>query len=274
MIKRVLITALPISVSLVTALFAFVPDSILQYINFFKFENEYVNLMLIRIFILVVAFVILFVGILLYRLFKRSVVIKGKEYVVEVAYKNIFDLHNCLKVINFDECLTTRVGLKPEDIKAGSVCGQYLTKFPLTDEEVTNLRDEYGLKPTSRKSNFNRQTCYESGRLLPKDDFLIMVFARLNKDGRGTMTRDEYIDCLNVLWREIDKYHGEKSVAIPVLGSNITYFEDSELSQQELLDIMISSYKINRRKIKKPQKLIICCRKKDNFSLNKIGEFI
>ena len=97
MIKRILITALPLSVSLATALFAFVPDSILQCINFFKSENEYVNLMLIRILILVIDFAILFICLLLYRFFKRHVIIQGNDFVIEVAYKDIFELRDCLK---------------------------------------------------------------------------------------------------------------------------------------------------------------------------------
>lgn len=44
------------------------------------------------------------------------------------------------------------------------------------------------------------------------------------------------------------------------------------LTQQELLDLIILSYKLSNNKIKLPNKLIIVCRKNDDFSLNNIGE--
>ena len=49
---------------------------------------------------------------------------------------------------------------------------------------------------------------------------------------------------------------------------------DASLTQQELLDIIIWSYKLNSHKIKSPYKLRIVCKKCDEFSLNKIGENI
>lgn len=44
------------------------------------------------------------------------------------------------------------------------------------------------------------------------------------------------------------------------------------LTQQELLDLIIESYKLSTYKIKVTYKLYIICKKKDNFSLNRIVE--
>jgi len=46
------------------------------------------------------------------------------------------------------------------------------------------------------------------------------------------------------------------------------------LTQQELLDMMIASYKLSAHKIKAPWKLRIICQKRDGFSLNKIGTHV
>jgi hypothetical protein len=61
-------------------------------------------------------------------------------------------------------------------------------------------------------------------------------------------------------------------VCIPILGSGITRFEDKLLTQQELLDIILASYKLSSHKIKPPYQLHIVCKKGDDFSLNRIGE--
>ena len=99
-----------------------------------------------------------------------------------------------------------------------------------------------------------------------------MAFAKLDEDGRGQFfSRDEYLDCLSILWNEIDKYYGQNDVCIPVLGAGLTRIGDKILTQQELLDIIIASYKLSSHKLKLPCQLHIVCKRNDNFSLNKIG---
>ena len=88
------------------------------------------------------------------------------------------------------------------------------------------------------------------------------------------MTREEYLDCLSLLWKEIDKHYGQNDVCIPILGSGVTRIDGVSLSQQELLDMIIESYKLTTHKIKLPNKLYIVCKKQDDFSLNRIGENI
>lgn len=43
-----------------------------------------------------------------------------------------------------------------------------------------------------------------------------------------------------------------------------------DLTQQELLDIMIASYRLHPKKLKKPNTLHIVCKERDGFSLNAI----
>lgn len=88
------------------------------------------------------------------------------------------------------------------------------------------------------------------------------------------MTREEFLDCLEVLWKEINKYYASKSVAISVLGSGITRLKGEMLTKQQLLDMIIASYKLYAEKIKLPANLYIECKRDDDFSLNKIGEYI
>lgn len=102
-----------------------------------------------------------------------------------------------------------------------------------------------------------------------------MAFAQLAKDGKGMFrSYDEFLECLSLLWKEIDKYYGQKDVCISVLGSGLTRIGDTSFTQQELLDIIIESYKLSSHKIKLPYKLHIVCKECDDFSLNNIGENI
>ena len=207
---------------------------------------------------------------LLYVKNRQNVYIKGKNYNIHIQYGDLFEMNKCKKIIPFDECFTTSVGKRPEDIKSKSICGQYLEKNPIHDMQA--LINNAQLKPQKNKSKYQGKECYESGRLVPRGDDLLLAFAKLDKDGLGKMSQEEYINCLSVLWKEIDKYYGQRDICIPVLGSGITRMDNTLLTQQELLDIIISSYKISPYKIKAPYKLHIVCREVESFSLSKVEE--
>ena len=190
---------------------------------------------------------------------------------VEIKYGDILKIKKCKKVINFDECFTTTVGESPSEIKPTSICGQYLLKNPNIDMDrlIANAK----LKPAKTNSKFQNKVRYDSGKLVPNGDDLLMAFAKLDEDGIGMFfSYQEFLDCLSILWEEIDKYYGQKDVCIPILGSGLTRINGQSPTQQELLDIIIMSYKLNIHKIKKPYKLRIICKKNDGFSLNNIGE--
>lgn len=103
---------------------------------------------------------------------------------------------------------------------------------------------------------------------------LSAAFAKLNGDGRAEFKqRKEYLDCLSRLWGEIYKHCDQRDVAIPILGSGLTNFSGGSgkpLSQQELLSMIIRSYKLSDKKVKRPQRLRIVCKRQDGFSLNRI----
>lgn len=206
----------------------------------------------------------------LWRYFRQSITIKGYNYGIKIEYGDIFKVKNCKKVIGFDECFTTEVGRLPHQIKPSSICGQFLSKYP--EINLSSLINNIGLTPSGRHSEYAGKECYTSGSLLPFDEYLLMAFAKLNSDGRANMTRKEYTDSLSKLWQEIDKYYDQSDVAIPVLGSGITRFKDTSLNQQQLVDVIIASYRLSPYKIKHPHKLRIVCAKKDGFSLNEIDK--
>lgn len=203
---------------------------------------------------------------------RKSIILDDGESVIEVKYGDLLEEKGCHRVISFDECYTTRVGSNPEDIKPTSICGQYLSAN--SDLDIGDLVNRSGLVPESMPSRYAERLCYAPGSVVSAGDDLLVAFARLNEDGRAEFTkRTEYLDCLTRLWDEIYKHCDQRDVAIPILGSGQTSFSGGTgkpLTQQELLNMIIWSYKLSANKIKRPQKLRIVCRRQDGFSLNKV----
>ena len=163
---------------------------------------------------------------------RKRITIKGDSYSIQVEYGNLFEISDCKKVVAFDECFTTKVGDNPSDVNSDSVCGQFLQSHPI--ENMQSLIDSVNLKPAKGKSKFQGKTKYESGKLVPFEDYLLLSFAKLNSGGSGELTRDEFLECLSILWREIEMYYGQKDVALPILGSGVTRMGDDSLNQQKL----------------------------------------
>lgn len=201
---------------------------------------------------------------------RRKITIKGKNYCIQIKYGDIFSEEGW-KVINFDECFTTKVGNGKGDIKASSLCGKYLERYPIKD--MQSLIDEAGLKPSRKKSLYQNKARYKSGFIIPRDGYFLLSFAKLDSEGLGFFeSREEYYQCLSTLWKELDARYEERDVCISILGSGLTRIGDETPTRQELVDMIIYSYKLSHRKIKTTLKII--CQRGRDFSLDEVGKTI
>ena len=268
--KKYIKLSLTYSVSITTFIFMFLPENLFKNVKLLNNVIDEVNIIVNRIlfFVMVLILILFILGV--HFVTRNSVKIRGRNYTVEIKYGDIFKQKKCKKLIPFDECFTTSVGTAPADINPSSVCGKYLKMNPNLD--IDALISASDLKTKGKSKNMGRNR-YESGRLIINGDYLLMAFVKLDKDGVGRMTYSEFLVSLSVLWEEIDKYYGQEDVCIPILGSGATRLRDISLTKQEVLDIIIASYKLAQSKIHKPNKLVIVCRKED-VSLNKIGTYI
>lgn len=266
---------------LISGIFTFLPESIIGKITLIPNEifkqftlegcNLEINIIVNRVLIFSIIWLIAIVACKAYLCFRSTVSIKGNNYKITVEYGDLFKMSKCKRVINFDECFTTKIGVNPADIKSTSICGQYLMKNPNID--IQSLLSNSQLRPLEEKSKYQNKERYESGRIVQNGDYLLLAFAKLDERGVGRLTRDEYLECLSVLWKEIDIHYGQQDVCMPILGAGLTRFAEgsgASISQQELLDMMIWSYKLSAHKIKSPYKLRIICKKNEDFSLDKI----
>ena len=258
------------TLSIISGVFTVVPESFFAKIKLISSASDELNIILSRVLALILVLVVVVIIMTLYLSYRKSVQIKGHNYSIQIEYGDIFQMSSCKKVIAFDECFTTSVGSAPGDVKPTSVCGQYLNSHPIQD--MQGLINATGLKPAKRKSDYKKKVRYESGRLVPNGEYLLMAFAKLDEKGLGGLTRDQFLDALSTLWEELNTHCAQEDVCITILGSGITRMKGESLTQQQLLDIIIASYQLSSHKIKSPYKLRIVCQKRDDFSLNKISK--
>ena len=275
MLKKFFIKTLKNTAYVVAPIFTFLPESffkdyVIIDIQPLLFDNpDTTNILINRLLVIIAIFISVFILMLLCLKFKKTCSIENSiyNYSITIERGDIFKQSNCKIVIAFDECFTTKIGNDIGDIKPDSICGQYLKLHP--DLDIKDLIKKSGIKPVGT-SKYKDQPKYKIGTILQNDDDLLLAFTRLNKQGRGKLTRNEYIDCLNLLWEEIEQYtdSNKKDICMPILGSGITVFEDGYISQQELLDIIIWSYKLSIHKT--GARLRILYRDTDGFSVNNI----
>lgn len=278
--------SVPWAFAAVTGVFTFVPESFFashrwvtqELLNEFKLLSKVdaasVNIIISRLACFLAIWIAISVIYLLFLLFRRWTTIYGDNYSIRVEYGNILNKRNCKRVINFDECFTTKVGDKTADINPKSICGQYLTAHPELD--MQKLIDDAHVAPARAKSKYQQKVRYDSGTIVPNGDDLLMAFAKLDTTGKGRFfSRDEYLQCLDRLWKELENHYSEMDVCVPILGAGTTSFDGgsgASISQQDLLDMMIYSYKLSSHKIKTPYKLRIVCKKNRGFSINNIDK--
>ena len=270
---------------IVSAIFTFVPESFFQVVKWVPvqamqksvLESGITDIEVDIVISRVIVFAAIWFGIALayniYRIKRKSIKIKGANYTIQIKYGDLLKEKKCKKVINFDECFTTHIGTNPCDVKKTSICGQYLSQDG-KNLNIQQLLSNVQIKPEERISRYAGKISYKPGSIIAIGDYLLLAFATLDENGRARFfSLDEFVECLLTMWKQIEVNCTQQDVCIPILGSGLTNFEGgngASLSQQELLNLIVWSYKLSPHKIKAPYKLRIICQKRDGFSFNDI----
>ncbi len=196
--------------------------------------------------------------------------------IIDVKIGNIFE-ETDLKVISFNEYFDTLV----DDIiiANSSLNGKYI-KEKINDVFELDNRIDTSLNNKSICTNNNRTSgkkkVYKLGTIFKNnDDYLLTAFSKFDDNNRAYLNMSDYIDFLLNFWNEIDIIYAGRSVSIPLLGSGITRFRGYDtISEQELLELLIWSFKISRIRFTYPSKVSIVIHEsnKDKINFYKLKE--
>lgn len=196
---------------------------------------------------------------------------------VEIKVGNIFDEEG-LKVIAFNEYYDTQVDDKiiANETLNGFFIIDKVTDIQDLDEKIANdehLQEKIICREQTRRHG--KTVKYELGTLFKYGEYLLAAFSHFDRDNRAYLTMPDYLNFLINFWNEVDRIYAGKSVVIPLLGSGITRFKGYDMiSEQELLEVLIWSFKISRVKFTYPSKIIIVISeaKKDKINFYKLKE--
>lgn len=178
-----------------------------------------------------------------------------------------------LKVIAFNEYFDTVVD--DRIISAHSLNGIFIKHhLPATLGKLNDHIDSYAFdKDEVAEVNEARvggkKQRYKLGTLCVYDDFILAAFAKFDESNRAVLTMPEYLEFLINFWDKINKVYAQQSVSTPVFGSGITRIkEHKNISDEDLLKIMLWTFRISEMRFKYPAKLTIVIHKDKIDSIN------
>lgn len=219
----------------------------------------------------------MYIGIWIHSNIRQSICLKINTSEIEVKFGDIFFEQADFKVIAFNEYFDTLVDDKI--IARSTLNGKFIDKcFKDKVDDLNDIisTDEHLYEAIVEKNVMRavgKRTKYKLGTICVVDDYLLTALTHFDIENKAYLEMNDYINCLLNFWNEIDRVYAGKTVALPVLGSGITRFRGYDnISDQELLELIIWTFKVSRIKFTYPSKvkIIVYENKFDKINLLKL----
>lgn len=198
--------------------------------------------------------------------------VEGSEVIIKAG--DIFE-QDGFKVIAFNEYFDTQVDDKI--ISNQSLNGIFINKyFKDVVSKLDKYIESYDFEENKIDVNDNRKDGkkqkFKIGTICIYEDFILAAFAKFDDNNKAILTMPEYLEFLIKFWDEINRVYAQKSVTVPVFGSGITRIkEHKNISDEELLKIMLWTFRISEMRFRYPAKLTIVIHKDKINQVNLVG---
>lgn len=178
-----------------------------------------------------------------------------------------------LKAIAFNEYFDTIVDDKI--ISSNSLNGIFINNyFKNNVSELDSIIDNYILEDDIIDDHVIRLQGGKTKRtrlstIVVINDFLLTAFSKFDRHDRAILTMPEYIEFLINFWDRVNRIYAQRNISVPIFGSGITRIkEHKNIGDEELLKIMIWTFKLSEMKFKYPAKLTIVIHKEKIKQIN------
>jgi len=195
--------------------------------------------------------------------------IEGSTVVIRTG--DIFEQPG-FKAIAFNEYFDTQVD--DRIISSNSLNGIFLKEhLPISLDEFDDLINTYKFEQDDvLEANVEREgksTRYRLGTVFVCDEYIATAFSKFDSHNRAVLTMPQYLEFLISFWDNVNRVYSQKSVSVTIFGSGITRIkEHKNISDEDLLKIMLWTFRISEMRFKFPAKLTIVVHKDKIDSIN------
>ncbi|WP_282344756.1 macro domain-containing protein [Pseudomonas sp. PS02288] len=171
-----------------------------------------------------------------------------------------------LKAIAFNEYFDTQVDNKV--IGEGSLNGIFINKhLDVSVAELDHHIEDYAfdanevLESNDGRKQGKRQR-YQIGTICIYKDYLLTAFSKFDENNKALLTMPEYLEFLINFWDRVNNVYAQQSVSTTIFGSGITRIRGHKnIADEDLLKIMLWTFRISEMRFKYPAKLTIIIHK-------------
>lgn len=194
---------------------------------------------------------------------KININVEGSIVTIKVG--DIF-LQPGLKAIAFNEYFDTQVDNRI--IAEASLNGIFIKEHlevpvPKLDQHIDSYAFEPGeILESNKNRKIGKKLHYQIGTICVYKDFLLTAFSKFDDDNKAMLTMPEYLEFLINFWDKVNKVYAQKNVSTPIFGSGITRIKGHKnISDEDLLKIMLWTFRISEMRFKYPAKLTVVIHK-------------
>lgn len=212
-----------------------------------------------------ISFLVLMIVVFIWLWYKANMVkhinINVDSTNIEIKEGNLFKQEGLI-TIGFNEYFDTIVDDKI--IAKRSLNGMFiLNHLEKTIQELDNLiqdeiEDDQKLRLKEHKGDGKSQR-YKLGTVFLLDDkYILTAFTKFNDRNEAKLSMPEYLEFLVNFWDRVNSIYAQRSISVPIFGSGITRIKErKDITDEELLKIMLWTFKISEMRFKHPAKLTI-----------------
>lgn len=177
-----------------------------------------------------------------------------------------------IKAIAFNEYFDTQVD--DRIISKNSLNGIYINHHSnLSVAELDKIIEDYPFEDGELIDGDVKRTGkskkYKLGTVCLIDDYLLAAFSKFDNKNQAVLSMPEYLEFLINFWDSVNRVYSQKIVSVPIFGSGITRIkEHKNISDEELLKIMLWTFRVSEMRFKYPAKLNIVIHKDKIASIN------
>lgn len=127
------------------------------------------------------------------------------------------------------------------------------------DEHIENYSfEDCEIAGENSERKIGKKLKYDIGTVCVYGEYLLAAFSRFDDKNRAYLSMPDYLGFLIKFWDKVNKVYAQKDVSVPIFGSGITRIkEHKSISDEDLLKIMLWTFRISEMRFKHPAKLTI-----------------